>query len=57
MFFAPRRVQSVVELKAIAPDAVISMHCSGMNFIKALQDQIQDRLLLSMIGSRFIFGA
>lgn len=49
--------RTVAELKQIAPDAVIPMHCSGMNFIQAMQQQMPDRLLLSATGSRFSFGA
>ncbi len=49
--------RTVAELNQIAPDAVIPMHCSGMNFIQAMQQQMPDRLLLSTTGSRFSFGA
>lgn len=49
--------QTVAELKRIGPDAVIPMHCSGLNFIEAMQNRMPDRLLLSTTGSRFTFGA
>jgi 7,8-dihydropterin-6-yl-methyl-4-(beta-D-ribofuranosyl)aminobenzene 5'-phosphate synthase len=49
--------QTVAELKTLNPDAVIPMHCSGNAFIKAMQEQMPDKLLLSTTGSRVTFGA
>jgi 7,8-dihydropterin-6-yl-methyl-4-(beta-D-ribofuranosyl)aminobenzene 5'-phosphate synthase len=49
--------QSVAELKAMNPEVVIPMHCSGINFIEAMRDAMPDRLALSSTGSEFGFGA
>lgn len=49
--------QTVAELKKINPDVVIPMHCSGNPFIKAMQEQMADKLLLSTTGSRVTFTA
>ena len=49
--------QTVQELKKINPDHVMPMHCSGPGFIKAMQNEFPERLVLSYTGSRFIFGA
>ena len=49
--------QTVQELKKIGPDHVIPMHCSGPGFIKAMQNEFPEKLVLSYTGSRFIFGA
>jgi len=49
--------QAVAELKALAPDVVIPMHCSGANFIEAMRQEMPERLVLSSVGSRFTFGA
>lgn len=49
--------QSVAELKAMDPDVVIPMHCSGLNFIDAMRAAMPDRLALSSTGSEFGFGA
>jgi 7,8-dihydropterin-6-yl-methyl-4-(beta-D-ribofuranosyl)aminobenzene 5'-phosphate synthase len=49
--------QSVAELKALNPDAVIPMHCSGTNFINEVRAQMPDRLALSSTGSEFVLGA
>ena len=49
--------QAVAELKALDPDVVIPMHCSGINFIQAMRETMPDRLALSTTGSEFTFGA
>ena len=47
---------TVAELKTLAPDVVVPMHCSGGNFIRAMQREMPDRLNMTNIGSRFTFG-
>ena len=49
--------QSIAELKALNPDVVIPMHCSGTNFIQAMREQMPDRLALSTTGTEFLLGA
>lgn len=49
--------QTVAELKKIDPDVVVPMHCSGLPFIKAVQEQMPDKLLLSTTGSKVTFKA
>lgn len=49
--------QAVSELKAINPDVVIPMHCSGPGFIIALRELLPDRILASTTGTEFQFGA
>lgn len=49
--------QSVAALKDLNPDVVVPMHCSGVNFIQAMREQMPDRLALSTNGTEFIFGA
>jgi len=48
--------QSMAELKALNPDVVIPMHCSGVNFIQAMREQMPDRLALSTTGTEFVLG-
>jgi 7,8-dihydropterin-6-yl-methyl-4-(beta-D-ribofuranosyl)aminobenzene 5'-phosphate synthase len=48
--------QTVAELKALEPDAVIPMHCSGLGFVNAMREQMPDRLVLSSTGTRLTFG-
>lgn len=47
---------TVAELKALAPDVVVPMHCSGAKFIAAMQCEMPDRLVATNIGTRFTFG-
>jgi len=49
--------QSVAALKALNPDVVIPMHCSGINFLQAMREQMPDRLAMSTVGSIFTLGA
>jgi 7,8-dihydropterin-6-yl-methyl-4-(beta-D-ribofuranosyl)aminobenzene 5'-phosphate synthase len=49
--------ESMVALKALNPDVVIPMHCSGINFIEAMREQMPDRLALSTNGTEFLLGA
>ncbi|MPZ58770.1 MAG: MBL fold metallo-hydrolase [Rhizobiales bacterium] len=49
--------QVMAEIKALDPDVIIPMHCSGENFIQAVRAQMPDRLLLATTGSRVTFGA
>ncbi len=47
---------TVAELKSLAPDVVVPMHCSGTKFIQAMQREMPDRLVATNIGARFTFG-
>jgi 7,8-dihydropterin-6-yl-methyl-4-(beta-D-ribofuranosyl)aminobenzene 5'-phosphate synthase len=52
----PYVAQAVAELKALEPDVVVPMHCSGLNFVQAMREQMPDRLLISSTGTRLTFG-
>jgi 7,8-dihydropterin-6-yl-methyl-4-(beta-D-ribofuranosyl)aminobenzene 5'-phosphate synthase len=47
----------VGELIELKPDVVVPMHCSGQNFVQAMQDMAADRLLLGSAGALLTFGA
>jgi 7,8-dihydropterin-6-yl-methyl-4-(beta-D-ribofuranosyl)aminobenzene 5'-phosphate synthase len=47
---------TIAELKALDPDVVLPMHCSGRAFIAGVAREMPDRLVLSNTGSRFTFG-
>ena len=49
--------QVAAEIRKLEPDAVIPMHCSGDNFVRAVREQMPDKLVLATIGSRISFGA
>jgi 7,8-dihydropterin-6-yl-methyl-4-(beta-D-ribofuranosyl)aminobenzene 5'-phosphate synthase len=48
--------QTVRELKALQPDVVVPMHCSGWGFIDAMKKHMPEQLVSSTVGSRFTFG-
>jgi len=47
---------TIAELKELAPDVVIPMHCTGRNFIASMRAEMPDRLIDWNTGSRFTFG-
>ncbi len=47
---------TIAEMKALAPDVVIPMHCTGRNFIARMRAEMPDRLIDWNTGSRFTFG-
>lgn len=47
---------TVAELKALAPDVVVPMHCTGRGFIAAALREMPQQTVLSNTGSRFTFG-
>lgn len=49
--------QTAAELKALNPDFVIPMHCSGETFIGIVQAEMPDKFIRSSTGTRFIFTA
>jgi len=48
--------QTVAELKAINPDVLIPMHCSGPGLITALRNSMPDQLVPSTTGTEYVFG-
>ncbi|HVH79966.1 MAG TPA: MBL fold metallo-hydrolase [Stellaceae bacterium] len=47
---------ALAELKALDPDVVIPMHCTGRAFAAKLAQAMPDRLVYANTGSRFTFG-
>ena len=47
---------TIAELKELAPDVVIPMHCTGRNFIARMRAEMPECLIDWYTGSRFIFG-
>lgn len=51
-------VAEVVQgIKALEPDVVIPMHCSGVNFVAAAHDLMPNQLVTSTTGNRLTLGA
>jgi 7,8-dihydropterin-6-yl-methyl-4-(beta-D-ribofuranosyl)aminobenzene 5'-phosphate synthase len=48
--------QVMAEIKRLDPDVIVPMHCSGDNFIRAVREQMPDKLLVATTGSRLTFG-
>ncbi|SAL48806.1 MBL fold metallo-hydrolase [Caballeronia concitans] len=49
--------KTVDELKAIDPDYLIPMHCSGQTFYTMASQGLPGKVLLSSTGTQFTFGA
>ncbi len=49
--------KSVAELKALDPDVIIPMHCSGPTMVALLRSELAERTLTSTTGTEFTFGA
>src|SRR5437762_3415611 len=47
---------TIAELKAMAPDVVIPMHCTGRAFIDRMRAEMPEQLVDWNTGSRFTFG-
>jgi 7,8-dihydropterin-6-yl-methyl-4-(beta-D-ribofuranosyl)aminobenzene 5'-phosphate synthase len=49
--------QEVRALKQeINPDYIIPMHCSGATFTHMVAQEMPDKLIMSYVGTRYIFG-
>ena len=49
--------QVIDEIKALDPDVIIPMHCSGDNFARAVRATMPDKLIQPTTGARITFGA
>lgn len=49
--------KTVAELKAMNPDVVIPMHCSGPGMVQALRELLPDHMVTSTTGTEYLFGA
>jgi 7,8-dihydropterin-6-yl-methyl-4-(beta-D-ribofuranosyl)aminobenzene 5'-phosphate synthase len=47
---------TVAELKALMPDVLVPMHCTGKGFIAAAMREMPQQTVLTNTGSRFTFG-
>lgn len=50
-------LRTVEELKAIDPDYIVPMHCSGEPFTAAALQAFPERVIRPYVGSQFVFGA
>ena len=49
--------KTMAEMKALDPDVIIPMHCSGPSLLALLKSEMSDRVLTSTTGTEFAFGA
>ena len=49
--------KTMAEFKALDPDVLIPMHCSGPSLIALLRSEMADRVITSTPGTEFVFGA
>jgi 7,8-dihydropterin-6-yl-methyl-4-(beta-D-ribofuranosyl)aminobenzene 5'-phosphate synthase len=49
--------KTIAEMKALDPDVIIPMHCSGPSLLALLRSEMSDRVLTSTTGTEFTFGA
>jgi 7,8-dihydropterin-6-yl-methyl-4-(beta-D-ribofuranosyl)aminobenzene 5'-phosphate synthase len=49
--------ETVMALKAIEPDYVIPMHCTGEPFYEIAKSEMPKQLLRAYTGTRFAFNA
>ena len=48
---------TVAEFKALDPDVIIPMHCSGPSLVALLRSELVDNVITSTSGTEFVFGA
>ena len=49
--------KTVAEFKALDPEVIIPMHCSGPTIVAMLRTELADRIITSATGTEYIFGA
>jgi len=49
--------KTLAEFKALDPDVLIPMHCSGPSLIAMMRTEMADRVITSTPGTEFVFGA
>src|SRR5262245_49135804 len=49
--------KTIVAFKAINPDYIIPMHCTGLNTIIAIHQTMPQKLVMPSTGTRVVFGA
>jgi 7,8-dihydropterin-6-yl-methyl-4-(beta-D-ribofuranosyl)aminobenzene 5'-phosphate synthase len=49
--------QTVAEFKALDPEVIVPLHCSGPTLTAMLRTELADRIITSTTGTEFVFGA
>jgi 7,8-dihydropterin-6-yl-methyl-4-(beta-D-ribofuranosyl)aminobenzene 5'-phosphate synthase len=48
--------KTVADLKAMAPDYVVPMHCTGFEAVVVFAKEMPDQFILNTSGTRYIFS-
>ncbi|MEM3112516.1 MAG: hypothetical protein QXY90_05700 [Candidatus Anstonellales archaeon] len=46
----------MAEIKAMTPDYIIPMHCTGFEALMALAMKMPDQFILNTVGTKYIFA-
>jgi 7,8-dihydropterin-6-yl-methyl-4-(beta-D-ribofuranosyl)aminobenzene 5'-phosphate synthase len=49
--------QTVADMKRIAPDYIVPMHCTGFEAITAFAGEMPEQFILNTAGTRYVFGS
>jgi 7,8-dihydropterin-6-yl-methyl-4-(beta-D-ribofuranosyl)aminobenzene 5'-phosphate synthase len=49
--------RTVVDIKAIAPDYIIPMHCTGFEATGVFAKEMPDQFILNTVGTRYVFSS
>ena len=52
--YVAKEVQALKD--EIDPDYIMPMHCSGATFTQMVSREMPDKLIMSYVGTRYIFG-
>jgi 7,8-dihydropterin-6-yl-methyl-4-(beta-D-ribofuranosyl)aminobenzene 5'-phosphate synthase len=49
--------KTIEEFKALDPEVIVPMHCSGPTIVAMLRTELADRIITSTTGTEYVFGA
>jgi 7,8-dihydropterin-6-yl-methyl-4-(beta-D-ribofuranosyl)aminobenzene 5'-phosphate synthase len=49
--------QTVADMKRIAPDYIVPMHCTGFEAITAFAKEMPEQFILNTVGTKYVFGS
>jgi 7,8-dihydropterin-6-yl-methyl-4-(beta-D-ribofuranosyl)aminobenzene 5'-phosphate synthase len=53
----PKSQNTIPDIKAINPDYVVPMHCSGWEAISTFAKEMPQQFIINTAGTRYIFTA
>jgi 7,8-dihydropterin-6-yl-methyl-4-(beta-D-ribofuranosyl)aminobenzene 5'-phosphate synthase len=49
--------QTIADIKRIAPEYIVPLHCTGFEAIAAFAREMQDQFIINTAGTRYVFTA